>query len=507
MDEADSNDSSSWPTLSGQSLPKSRPIPAAGNSRVPPKTQPALKTYPNGRNQPNVSARPEQAPAPKEKEKIPYEIKNAREWDPKRRLEGDLSSESSDDYYESDQDGYHQGVGNISDTIVDDRPQTVANQSSQANIAPHDQYPGRPKVYSHRRPRDQRRVHQRVNFNFKRDNLARAAFRQRLKPTSSIMLPKDCSELEPNQKKMYDMFEEIGVRLGSFIRPPQRETDRELLLWGNARQVQATRAELDGWLNRLQREFSRKPVARNIFAREKSVLGDVYHRSQMKTRKERKLLEFQRVPEAGRMFPHDGTFIWPVDEIRPEDILGPSLEAFDPVRIQHLCHIVFDNKLAAFRIFSDSEESVKATMGRIEGTMREYVAKSVRASKLLLVEPPQPSVIRKDVRMLPASLNQSKETRSMIPLLTGSKLDLKALEEWNDESKEYTRKNNSRMELSLRKCIANLPHYRGRVRMRVHFGTFALKTYRWKEGAESIHFGEFMDDMTLSETKGVLIRE
>ena len=321
------------------------------------------------------------------------------------------------------------------------------------------------------------------------------------------MLPKDCSDLEPNQKKLYDMFEEIGVRLGSFIRPPQQETDRELLLWGDARQIQATRAELDGWLSRLQRDSSRKPVARNIFAKEMSVLGSKYHHSKMKTRKERKLLEFQRVPEAGRVFPHDGTFIWPVDEVRPEDILGPSLEAFDPVRIQYLCHIVFDHKLAAFRIFSDSEESVKATMVRIEGTMREYVAKSVRANKLHLVEPPHPSVIRKDVRMLPASLNQSKENKSMIPLLTGSKLETKALEAWHDESKEYTRKNSSRMELSLRKCIASLPHYRGRVRMRVQFGTFALKTYRWKEGADSIDFGEFMDDMTLSETKGILIRE
>ena len=507
MNGADSNDSSSSPTPSGQSLPQSWPVLAARNSRVPPKTQPALKTYPNGRIQPDISARPEPAPAPKKKEKVPYEIKNAREWDPKRRLEGDLSSESSDDYYESDHDEYQQGVGNIFNTIADDRSQTVANQRSQSNTALYNQHPGRPKVYSHRRPPDQRRVHQRVNFNYKRDNLARAAFRKRLDPTGSIMLPKDCSDLEPNQKKMYDMFEEIGVRLGSFIRPPQQETDRELLLWGDARQVQATRAELDGWLNRLQRDFPRKPMAKYKFAREMSVIGPQYHRSQMKTRKERKLLEFQRVPEAGRVFSHNGTFIWPVDEIRPEDILGPSLEAFDPVRIQYHCHIVFDNKLAAFKIFSDSEESVKATMGRIEGTMREYVAKSVRANKLLLVEPPHSSVIRKNVRMLPASLNHPKENKSMIPMLTGSTLDVKALKEWHDESKEYTRKNNSRMELSLRKCIANLPHYRGRVRMRVQFGTFALKTYRWKEGAEFIHFGEFMDDMAVSETKGVLIRE
>lgn len=480
---------------------------AAPNSRVPPITQPTSKTAPNGRVLPNVSGHRKQA---LQKEDIPYEIKNAREWDPKRRLEGDSSSESSADdydYYDSDYGEYTQVAGNVSSTMADDGFQTVFDKRSQSNARLHGKHPGRPKAYPHGQPSGQRRAHPRVNFNYKRDNLARAAFRKRLDPTGRFMLPKDCSDIEPNQKRMYDVFDEIGVRLGSFIRPPQHETDRELLLWGDARQVQATVAELGGWLNRLQTGFPPKSMARNKFAREMSNIGDQYHRLKMKMRKERKLLDFQRVPEAGRVFSHTGTFLWPIDEVRPEDILGSSLEAFDPIRFQHHCHIVFDNKLSSFRIFSDKEESVKGTMDRIVGTMREYVAKSVRPNMVILVEPPDSSAIRKDVRVLPASLNHPNADKSMIPMLMGSTLNLKARNAWLDESKELTMKNNRRMDLSLRKCIANLPYYRGLVRMRVQFGTFALKVFRWKEGADSTPFGEFMNNMTMPGTKGVLIRE
>ena len=37
--------------------------------------------------------------------------------------------------------------------------------------------------------------------------------------------------------------------------------------------------------------------------------------------------------------------------------------------------------------------------------MKEYVAKSVRPDMVTLVEPPGSSAIRKDVKVLPASLN------------------------------------------------------------------------------------------------------
>ena len=146
-------------------------------------------------------------------------------------------------------------------------------------------------------------------------------------------------------------------------------------------------------------------------------------------------------------------------------------------------------------------------MDRIVGTMKEYVAKNVRPDKIILIDTPTSSTIRTDVKMLPGSLRDPKAASSWIPVLTGSTLRPEARKEWLSRSKELTMKNNRRIELSLRKCIANLPHYRDMVRIRVLFGTFALKVYRWKEGADSTPFEDFANDVSMPETKGLMIRE
>lgn len=473
---------------SGRGLPKTQlGSQTAPNGRVPPRTQPRLIEAPNGRVIPKSPANSKSAPK-KKREEIPYEIKNAREWDPNRRLQSDSSSESSDDddFNDSDYDEQRQVLG--------DGFQPVINKRFQSKARPHGQPPG------------QRRANPPVNLNYNRDNLARAAFRKRLDPTGRFTLPKDCPEIEANQKRMYDVFDEIGVRLGSFIRPPQHVKDRELLLWGDVRQVENTKAELQRFVDR-QVGFPRKPMAKDKFARESSIIGDKYHQLTKKMAKEAMISEFQQVPAEGRVFPHMGTFLWPVNEVRPEDILGSSLEAFDPIRFQYHCHIVFDTKLSSFRIFSDKEDSVQKTMERIVGTMREYVAKSARPEMLILIEPPSSSAIRKDVKVLPVSHNSSKTNKSMVPVLTGSTLDSQGHNEWLKESTKLMLENHRRMELSLRKCIANLLHYRDLVRMRVQFGTFALKAFRWEEGAESTRLEEFMNNMNMSGTKAVMIRE
>ena len=480
----------------------------AGSSRSVAQAQPVWPTATNGRVQPKTTHHP--VMASKQKEAIPYEIKNRREWDSEKRKQADSLSESSDDDDDYDLEGveWPQVFGNATTNTRDDGPQLGSLQPSISNAQPLGQAASRSKAHPHGKPPGPRRPHPQASFNFRRDNLARAAFRKRLEPSGNFMLPKDCPDIEPNQKKMYDTFEEIGVRLGSFIRPPQHMKDRELLLWGDARQVQNTKDELNRWLDRrLHSDAPQKPMAKNKFAKMTSAIGDQHHRLMKKMRKEAMIMEFQQAPAEGRVFPHTGTFLWPDDEVRPEDLLGPSLEAFDPVRFKYQCHIVFDNKLSSFRIFSDNEDSVNKTMDRMIGTMREYVVKSVRPDTMILVEPPNPSAISKDVMVLPLFPNDPKLGQSMIPVLTGDRLDPKSRQEWLEMGDELTRNNNGRMELSLRKCIANLSHHRGLVKIRVQFGTFALKVYRWKEGAESIPFEDFMNNMMIAGTKGILVRE
>lgn len=491
----------------GRELPNIQNVSrVAASGRSLSKAQPVLQTAPNGRVQPNAILHPTMAP--KKKEAIPYEIKNAREWDPNRRPQDD-SSESSDEGYDLDDDEWPEISGHVTSNATGTGAQLASNQPPLVNTRPRGQPPYRQKVHApHGRNPGPRPAHPRARFNFPKDNLAKAAFRKRLEPSGRFMLPRDCPDIEPNQKRMYDAFEEIGVRLGSFIRPPQHVKDRELLLWGDARQVQNTKDELNRWLDKcLQRGLPRKPMGKDNFSKETSAVGDQHHRLLRKMRKEAKILEFQQAPAEGRTFSYAGIFIWPVDEVQPEDILGPSLEAFDPVRYQYHCHIIFDHKLSSFRVFSDREDAISKTNDRIVGTMREYVAKSVRPDMLILIEPPIPSVVRKDVRVRRLSADDSKAGKSMIPVLTGSTLDAEGRREWIEKRDELIKRNNHRMELSLRKCVARLPHHRGLVRIRVQFGTFALKVFRWTEGAESTPFEEFINNTSMAGTKGTMVRE
>ena len=241
-----------------------RPSQLATNYRgLPKKPQPVLHATPNGRVMPQNQTRPEPATTMKKGE-IPYEIKNKREWDIDRRLEDESESSEDDGYYDSDYEHPHV-FGEVSSGMTDDRSQRASSQPSQYNPHPTSQPPRHPRTHPRGRPQHPRTRRPRVNFNDKRDNLARAAFRKRLEPTGRFVLPKDCPDLEPNQKRMYDAFEEMGVRLGSFIRPPQHVKDRELLLWGDARQIQNTKDELGRWLEKcLQKDVPRKPMGRTI---------------------------------------------------------------------------------------------------------------------------------------------------------------------------------------------------------------------------------------------------
>ncbi|KAK4693423.1 hypothetical protein P7C71_g3972, partial [Lecanoromycetidae sp. Uapishka_2] len=448
----------------------------------------------------------------KVKEKIPLEIKNAREWDPNRRRE-DESSESSESETEDDYEDWPQGPFVFGGPQVgDDSPNT--SQAERNGREPRNKANDRFQPVSHGKHNNRTQVNgngkarppkrpKRV-FNYTEDNLGKAAYRKKLPPGGKFVLHKDCHEIEPNRKRLYDMLQEMGVRLGSFIRPPQDVKDRELLIWGNAAQFNATIAALNAWLS--PRELmGRKSMAKENFASEYSSIGTKYKALQKKMMKDAAIQRFQQVPEAGKSYPFNGSFIWPVDEIRPEDILGSSCEAFDPIRFQHQCHILFDNKEECFKVMTDDPKSVEQTLLRIEGTMKEYVAKSSRRVIEHLIEPPDESVTRKDIKMEEGPSFGSSAANARIPVLTGETLNSVEQTAWVERAAELELENHRRTEHALLRCIPNLVFYRGQVHMRVHFGKFALTVY--KTSGDSLPFESFVTNMTKPGTRGDLIKD
>jgi hypothetical protein len=349
------------------------------------------------------------------------------------------------------------------------------------------------------------RARPRVTFTAKSDNPARAAFRAHLPHTGTLTLPRACHLIEPDRPKMYAIMEEMGVRLGSFIQPPQHLRDLTLLLWGDDVQVAATKEELGIWIR--QSETARSSLKGPLFAKSGALSEDKAKHLECRINREVKRQEYQKAPPPNMTFNCTGYFLWPVDEIRPEELLGPSFEAFDQIRMFHLSYIVFDNQNSVFKIMSDNMNAVMQAIKRIQGTMKEYVARSSQEIVLHVIEAPSSADMRKEIKTSGGLRGTSLEG-ARIPLLTGPGLQQNEIVQWEIQKKMMVDEQFEKTRIAIRKGLSRIRYYRGRLRMRVLLGTFALTTFRrLPEGVSSIPFERFIGDMSMSATKGRMIKE
>lgn len=364
-----------------------------------------------------------------------------------------------------------------------------------------------------RGPTQQKRRHL-VTFAKKNDNPARADFRAGRRCNATFGLTKSCIDIEPDGMRMSKVLEEIGVRFGSFIRPPQSSTDRNLLIWGKPPQITQTLRELNQWVAASAASFQSSLLARISHVTKG---GNEFAKVSLTTEEAAKILDrqlqeqamkhkYQKVPDKSLNFKFVGYYLWPVNEIPPEDLLGPSFEAFDPLRMSFNSYILFDAKLEAFKVMADQAEGVEKAMLRIEGAFKEFVARSNAATTVYMVERPDEMSVRKDVKMVKKSLSPSEHAQ--VPSLAGDRLGPPELVKWSGDTKPVEEEQLFSFHEKIEKGLNRLRFFRGRVHMRALLGTFALTTYRrWPEGVTSIPFERFIEDIKLSATKGRMLQE
>ena len=195
--------------------------------------------------------------------KIPYELKNQKEWDPdKNKPEYQSDDESKDSYIDDDDDDfihipYVSGGSTFKQNPVPEGPSNdklskafgsnsnaptriLDNGFQRATYKKSSKIPTQPRNTPAVQNAIRAKIGNRGKFSlgYTKDNTARAAYRKRLPHCDTFSLDQDCDKIFPLPRKMYDYFEELGVRNGSFIRPPQHAKDRELLIWGSAARAQ-----------------------------------------------------------------------------------------------------------------------------------------------------------------------------------------------------------------------------------------------------------------------------
>ena len=348
----------------------------------------------------------------------------------------------------------------------------------------------------------------RFTFSTNTDNAAKAAYRAGKTHNGIFPLVKNWHRMEPDRTELYNMLAEMGVRLGSFVLPPQRVTDCQLLLWGDEIQIKNTAKELRKWVEHSEAMLRAIPKPDKLFAKVTDATEIANAKLDKKMQRDADRQRFQKAPQPGKIFECTGYFLWPVDEIRPEDLIGPSCEAFDPIRMLHRVHIVFDNYLSVFKIMSDNPVSVKDAIARIEGAWKEYVAKRSREITVYLVEPPRSDKMRKGVKTIEKHASENQQMNGYIPLLTGPKLNKTELAEWQKQSQGLAVIQNTQIRNILLKALSRLRFFRGRIQMKLLLGTFTLTTFRkWPEGVQSIPFDSFLQDMENHGTRGQMNKE
>lgn len=341
------------------------------------------------------------------------------------------------------------------------------------------------------------------------DNAARADFRAQ-KPHSDIFkLAHPFHVIESDKKKMYAMLEEIGVRFGSYVRPPQSATDRTLLLWGNCEQIAQTARELDQIVTEQTRHVHKPKFVQESFPKVSLLSEEQAFFFDRQLQHEAMKQKYQKSPDNSLRFLYTGLFLWPRDEIEPKELLGPSFEAFDQLRILYDSYIVFDDQLSAFKILTDRPGAVEEVSTRIEGIMKEFVARNAREIRVNAVEIPDANLMRKEVTINTEALEESASNPTKVyrsvPSMVGGRWSKAQQKQWDSAVNLAREQQLSRWGLLIEATLRRLRFYRCRIQMRVLLGAFALTTFRrWPK--DKIAFDDFVKEMEVPTTKGRILK-
>ena len=330
-------------------------------------------------------------------------------------------------------------------------------------------------------------------------------FRKGEKPVDAFILSKQCKELEPDVERLYKLLEEIGVRLNSFIRPPQHGNDTRLLIWGDGEAIRTTKHALKEWQDVAVRKevgYHEKQAREKHYGRVGLHADAKVKDLDKRMRDDAKKMKYQKAPAEGMQFKHNGLFLWPMDEIRPEELLGQSLEAYDPIRQLAQAHILFEPQLSCFKILSNEDSALPLIMKRIEGTMREYVARSNPKVYMNYAMLPTASMMKQYIYLTAPR----EDEKPSIPTLCGESLSGQSLIDFEElRSTTMTRTAKSAFN-TCKRMLDRLQFYRGSIKLRVDFGTFSLQNwFRWTGTPTS--YTAFLDNLSLERTQGTLLKD
>ncbi|OXV08262.1 hypothetical protein Egran_03978 [Elaphomyces granulatus] len=295
-----------------------------------------------------------------------------------------------------------------------------------------------------------------------------------------------------------EVFDALAKKTGAYVKPPSYN-DKVIKLWGEPAQVSAAQELLQELIirgNALAYQKKRSDWAK-IYAHSMTKEENIARKEEH----ENIIQQLRRAPDASMSFPEKLLFLWPTDELSIKELLGPQLEAFDPIRREFRAHLYLSPDLPDYICVAGYERDIiREIVHLIRVKWNELMASTNIKSKLYVVEPPEPDFMRGRISI------KTNHHQLAKPILDGGLLKGAQLADWDGRATLIRSKNDIRVLGATEQALKGLAFFRGYLQMRVNFGTFVLDEYRLaKDGRTGYSFETFREMLLYEKTRGRLL--
>ncbi|KAI7002560.1 hypothetical protein KC355_g9735 [Hortaea werneckii] len=309
-------------------------------------------------------------------------------------------------------------------------------------------------------------------FPISDDGAAEAAWRAHKPPVGKVRIP----EFLVFSARQH---ETIARRCGAFVFNRNEESiggEKIYSIWGDKEAFKRTVREIGAWIKAATSDIRRGAAPK--FAKVISQTPEKRRRTERRWRREVQRQTYRQDPPPGKCFEAIGSFHWPIEECRPDEVLGSSYEALDQIRMDCSCHITFHAGLGVFRVAGTASQ-VKAGLQRLLRTCFQITARQVLPVRKYLLRWPHetvPTYIYLEQYEHPASLTSEGTSRTK----SGRSPRGEYLEEdvRSARAAMETEVNKRRVRNMIISMLGKLYYFRSSIQMRIRLGTLVLKQYK-----------------------------
>jgi hypothetical protein len=296
------------------------------------------------------------------------------------------------------------------------------------------------------------------------DNLGERLWRERGPAQAHIRIPIELASQDKGHIVIAKQHRTFILHQGK----PGGNTSTEFGIWGAPVAVDATVEDIRAWIEDWQ--SSRKSNKSSKFAKVVSLTPGLQDRAEKQWQREVKKHRFRQFPPPDKGFEAIGSFHWPTNEYRPEEILGSSYEALDPIRMDCKCYVVFDKEQGLFRVMGKSD-AVRTGLMRLRGTYLQVVVRQIPPIELYLLhdadgERAGKSIVLKEyerIRMISGEDSEQPKT-GYSPRTEDGEL-------------EFSTANEGTVCRLVISKLSKLHYYHGNIQMKMRLGTFLATRY------------------------------